>query len=53
MGKKDKVYMPMGTGGLIRYSEEEKQLLKIKPKHVVGIVIGIVILELILKFNPF
>jgi len=39
----------MGTGGLIRYSEEEKQLLKIKPKHVVWIVIGIVVLEIALK----
>jgi len=49
MAKRDKIYMPMGTGGLIRYSEEEKQLLKIKPKHVVWIVIGIVVLEIALK----
>jgi len=49
MAKQDKIYMPMGTGGLMRYSEEEKELLKVKPKQVVWIVIGIVILELILK----
>ena len=48
--KSDRLYMPAGTGGLIRYSESEKELIKIKPKHVVYIVVGIIILELILKF---
>lgn len=50
MAKKDKFYMPMGTGGLLRYSEEEKELLKIKPMHVVYIVIAIVMFEIALKF---
>ena len=50
MAKKDKIYMPMGTGGLLRYSEEEKELLRIKPMHVVYIVTGIVLLEIVLKF---
>lgn len=49
MAKKDKIYMPMGTGGLLRYSEEEKELLKIKPMHVIYIVVGIVVLEILLK----
>jgi len=49
MAKKDKIYMPMGAGGLMRYSEQEKELIKVKPKHVVWIVTGIVVLELILK----
>lgn len=49
MAKKDKIYMPMGAGGLMRYSEQEKELIKVKPKHVVWIVVGIVILELALK----
>jgi len=47
--KKDKVYMPMGMGGLLRYGEEEKELLKVKPKHVVIIVTGLVIFEILLK----
>jgi len=46
---RDKVYMPMGTGGLLRYSEEEKVLIKVKPKVVVGIVAGLVVFELLLK----
>jgi preprotein translocase subunit Sec61beta len=47
--QKDKLYMPMGTGGLLRYSEEEKELIKIKPKHVVVIVTVIVVFEILMK----
>lgn len=46
----ERIYMPMGTGGLMRYPEEEKEVIKLKPKHVIGIVIGIAVFELILKF---
>jgi preprotein translocase subunit Sec61beta len=50
MAKEGKrLYMPMGTGGLIRYPEEEKEVIKLKPKHVIGIVIAIAIFEIILK----
>jgi len=49
MAKKDKVYMPSGSGGLIRYGEEGDQKVKLKPKHVIYVVAGIVIFELILK----
>jgi preprotein translocase subunit Sec61beta len=50
MAKQEKLYMPMGTGGLLRYSEEGKELIKIKPKQVIMIVIVVVVLELLLKF---
>ena len=33
--------MPMGAGGLMRYPEEEKEVIKLKPKHIIWIVIGI------------
>ena len=49
MAKRDKIYMPSGMGGLIRYPEEEKEVIKLKPEYVVWIVIVIVALELILK----
>lgn len=49
MAKKDKIYMPMGTGGLLRYSEEEKELIKIKPMHVVIFVSAITIIEILLQ----
>lgn len=48
--QKDKVYMPMGTGGLLRYQEEEEEMIVVKPRHMVAIVIGMVILEIFLKF---
>ena len=48
--QKDKVYMPAGIGGLMRYQEEEQQVIKLKPVHVVWIVSGVVVLELVLKF---
>jgi preprotein translocase subunit Sec61beta len=46
---KDRIYMPMGTGGLIRYPEEGKELIKLKPKHVIWVIIGVIIFELILR----
>ena len=50
MSKKDKVYMPSGSGGLVRYGEEGDALIKLKPKQVAYVVAGIVIAELVLKF---
>lgn len=44
-----RIYMPMGAGGLLRFPEEEKEAIKLKPKHVIWIVVGIVILEIFLK----
>lgn len=50
MAKKDKVYMPSGMGGLIRYGEEGKVLIKVKPMQLVYLTIAIVAAELVLKF---
>lgn len=50
MAKKDKVYMPSGAGGLIRYGEEGKVLIRLKPVHVTYVVAAIVVFELVLKF---
>ena len=49
MGKKDKVYMPSGSGGLVRYGEEGKTLIKLKPKHVAYVVAGVVVFEIALR----
>lgn len=49
MAKKDKIYMPSGMGGIIRYGEEGKVKFKIKPMHLVYIVIGVTLFELVLK----
>jgi len=49
MAKKDKIYMPSGSGGLVRYGEEGKHKITFKPKHVVYIVAGVTILEIVLN----
>ncbi|MBI2084633.1 MAG: preprotein translocase subunit Sec61beta [Candidatus Aenigmarchaeota archaeon] len=51
MAKKDsKVYMPAGVGGLVRYPEEEKEALKIKPQYVVFVSVAIAVFEIALHF---
>jgi len=42
--------MPTGMAGLIRYGEESKDQIKVKPKHIIAFCVVVVILELILKF---
>ncbi len=48
--RRDRIYLPSGVGGLIRYPEEGEELFKLKPQHVVYLIIGIIIFELALKF---
>lgn len=49
MAEEKKVHMPMGAGGLIRYGEEEDTRIKLKPKYVVALVVGVVVFELVLR----
>jgi len=44
-----RVILPSGYGGLIRYPEEEKTKIKLKPEHLVWIVVGIIIIEIVLR----
>lgn len=50
MAKKDKFRMPTGMAGLVRYGEDAKEQLKIKPKHVIAFCVVVVVLEVLLKF---
>ena len=50
MAKKDKVRMPVGMAGLMRYGEEAKDQIKVKPKYVIAVCIAVVIFELLLGF---
>jgi preprotein translocase subunit Sec61beta len=52
MAKRDKVYMPSGAGGLVRFGEEGEQKIKLKPEWVIYLVVGLVALEMLLKFIP-
>jgi preprotein translocase subunit Sec61beta len=49
MAKKDRFRMPTGMAGLVRYGEEGKEQIKVKPKHVLIFCVGVVVLELILR----
>lgn len=49
MARRERAYLPMGFGGLIRYSEKERELIKLKPQHVFIGIILLIIIELILK----
>lgn len=46
---RDKVYMPSGSGGLVRYGEAGDEKVKVKPKQVAIIVAGLVAFEVALK----
>jgi len=50
MAEKDRASMPMSTAGLVRYFESEKEVIKLKPVHIVGICVGLIALELFLRF---
>jgi len=45
----DKISMPGSFGGLMRYDEEYKSKFTIKPAHVIGFVIGVIVFVIILK----
>lgn len=45
----DKINVPAGFGGLVRYGEEYESRLKLKPEHVVIFIILVVVLVTVLK----
>ncbi len=50
MGKKDNMRMPTGMAGLVRYGDEPKEGIKLKPEYVVAFTMGVIVLEVVLKF---
>jgi preprotein translocase subunit Sec61beta len=40
-----KTQMPTSIAGLVRYEEGEESFIKLKPVHVIGIAISLIILE--------
>ncbi|MCK4634513.1 MAG: preprotein translocase subunit Sec61beta [Candidatus Aenigmarchaeota archaeon] len=39
--------MPMSTAGLTRYFDESPEAIKLKPEHVVGIIVAVIVLEVV------
>jgi len=44
-----KTYMPQSTAGLMRYFDTEKEVIKLKPEHV--ILIGIMFIVIVMFFR--
>jgi preprotein translocase subunit Sec61beta len=45
----DKINLPSGFGGLLRFSEEYKSKIRLKPSYIIGFVIAIAIFSILLK----
>jgi len=50
MAQQNKINMPAGFGGLMRYSEEYNSYIMLKPTHVVIFIILIIGLRIVLPF---
>jgi preprotein translocase subunit Sec61beta len=48
---KQKMQMPSGQGGLIRYFDAEKEGVQLKPEHVVAMCVIIIALVMLLRFG--
>lgn len=44
----DKISMPSGMGGLVRYFDEYKSKIKFKPGHIIILCIAVIIIMLFL-----
>lgn len=53
MARSNKVNMPSGTGGLVRYFDEYKSKIEFKPGMIIILVIIIIIIEVILHLQGF
>lgn len=50
---KDRIQMPTSQGGLVRYFDEYKSKLSLKPVHVIILVVLVLILVILLNaFGP-
>ena len=50
MAEKQKLRSPSGMAGLVRYDEGGASKIKLKPIHVIGVVVAFIVLEAILFF---
>ncbi len=50
MARRDKIWMPSSQGGLVRYFDEERTKIKLKPGHVILLISIVVVVEILLKY---
>ena len=51
MAQKPQMQAPSGMAGLVRYYEEDKSVVKLKPEHVLEIAGLLIVLELVVFFS--
>jgi preprotein translocase subunit Sec61beta len=44
----DKISMPSGMGGLVRYFDEYKSKIKFKPGHIIVLCVAVIIIMIVL-----
>ena len=49
MAKDNKISMPSGIGGIVRYFDDYKSKIEIKPGHVLVLIMFIIVIMLILN----
>lgn len=49
MSKNDRVNMPSGMGGLVRYFDDYKSKIEFQPGHIVVLIVIIMILVILLE----
>ena len=47
----NKMRMPSGMGGLVRYFDEYKSKIEIKPVHVIALIILVILIEVFLHLQ--
>ncbi len=50
MAKKPQVQMPQSTAGLIRYFDESKESIKLKPEYVIAMCVIVIGMVMTLRF---
>ncbi len=53
MAQDNKVQMPSSMGGLVRYFDEYKSRIELKPGHVIILVIVVVLVEILLHIYGY
>jgi len=49
MAQKEESQAPQGMAGLVRYYDDDKALIKLKPEHVLAVCVGFIVLEIVLS----
>jgi len=49
----ERISMPSGMGGLVRYFDEYKSKIEFKPGHIIIFVVLIVLLEILLHWKGY